>query len=282
MRGGGAVRIASRVLFVWLAITAILFSSAYAGTLDIVKQRGSLIAGVKADFPPFGFIDERAQRVGFDIDLAHEIAGVILHSPDKVQLVTVTSANRIPMLQTNQIDIVIASMTITAARREVIDFTVPYFCSGHLILVKADNSSITKFADLNGKKVATVQGATGDRVTALLAPQAQRITFGQNSEALLAFKEGRADAFVQDDVLLLAFAKQDPSLKVTGWPPQMPGPYGMGVRKGDSDLLASVNVALAQIRSKGIMSKLFDKWWGGGVAKNLLPPGRCPSELRLP
>ncbi len=275
------MRIIPRVLFVWFTISAIALASAYGGTLDTVKQRGRLIAGVKADFPPFGFIDEHGQRVGFDIDIAREIARVILGSPDKVELVTVTSANRIPMLQTNQIDIVIASMTITAARKETIDFAVPYFCSGHLILVKRDNTAIAKFADLNGKRVATVQGATGDRVTALLAPQAQRTTFGQNSEALLALKEGRADAFVQDDVLLLAFAKQDPSLKVVGWPPQMPGPYGMGVRKGDQDLLAAVNVALAQIRAKGIMGQLFNKWFGT-VAGDLLPPTKCPPELRLP
>jgi polar amino acid transport system substrate-binding protein len=252
-----------------------------AGTLDAVKQRGALIAGVKADFPPFGFMDEGGQRAGYDIDMAREIAQILLGSPDKVQFVTVTSANRIPMLQTTQVDVVIASMTITAARKEVIDFSVPYFCSGHLILTKASNTSIAKFSDLNGLQVATVQGATGDRVTSMLAPQAKRVTFGQNSEALLALKDGRVEAFVQDDVLLLAFAKQDPSLKVVGWPPQMPGPYGMGLRKGDKDLLGAINVTLAQIRTKGIYDKLFDKWFGG-VARNLLVPKACPAELVLP
>lgn len=252
-----------------------------AGTLDTVKSRDTLIVGVKADFPPFGFMDEAGQRAGYDIDIAREIARVLLGSVDKVRFVTVTSANRIPMLQTNQVDIIIATMTTTAARKEVIDFSVPYFCSGHLILTKASNSSIGKFADLDGLQVATVQGSTGDRVTLLLAPQAKRVTFGQNSEALLALKDGRVAAFVQDDVLLLAFAKQDPSLKVAGWPPQMPGPYGMGLRKGDKDLLGAINVSLAQIRAKGTYDKLFDKWFGA-VARNLLAPKACPAELVLP
>lgn len=266
------------VVFVLSLLLAV--SPALGGALDTIKQRGVLIVGVKGDFPPFGFVDERGQLAGFDIDLAREIARILLGSPDKVQLVTVTSANRIPMLQTAQIDVVIATMTITSARKQVIEFSVPYFCSGHLILVRRDNTTITRFSDLNGKRVATVQGSTGDRVVATLAPQAQRITFGQNSEALLALRDGRAEAFVQDDVLLLAFAKQDPSLKVVGWPPQMPGPYGIGVRKGETDLLGAINVALARIRSQGIYGKLTAKWFGE-FAKDLLPPTKCPPELRL-
>ncbi len=261
---------------------ALLFAATAfaAGTLDTVRQRGALVVGVKADFPPFGFVDERGQLQGFDIDLSREIARVVLGSPERVRLVPVTSANRIPMLQTGQIDAVVATMTITRARKEVVDFSVPYFCSGHLILVRRENTTINRFADLNGKRVATVQGSTGDRVVATLAPQAQRITFGQNSEALLALKDGRAEAFVQDDVLLLAFAKQDNTLKVVGWPPQMPGPYGIGVRKGDTDLLGAINVALARIRAQGVYTKLVSKWFGE-VAGQLLQPAKCPLELQL-
>jgi polar amino acid transport system substrate-binding protein len=261
-------------------LCVVVWGIAEAGTLDTVKQRGVIVVGVKADFPPFGYIDEAGQRAGFDLDISHELAKIILGSPEKVQFVTVTSANRIPILQTGQIDLAAASMTITAARKEVIDFTVPYFCSGHLIIVKKDTPNVVTFADLNGKTVATVQGSTGDRVTSLLAPQAQKITFGQNSEALLALKDGRAQAFVQDDVLLLAFAKQDPSLKVVGWPPQMPAPYGMGVRKGDTDLLGAVNVALARLRSQGIYGTLFRKWFAD-VARNLVAPAKCPAQLML-
>lgn len=269
-----------RKLLAALCVLSLAGSAFAAGTLDVVRQRGTLVVGVKADFPPFGFVDERGQLQGFDIDLSREIARVMLGSSERVRLVPVTSANRIPMLQTGQIDAVVATMTITRARKEVVDFSVPYFCSGHLILVRRDNTTISKFSDLNGKRVATVQGSTGDRVVAALAPQAHRITFGQNSEALLALKDGRAEAFVQDDVLLLAFAKQDNTLKVVGWPPQMPGPYGIGVRKGDTDLLGTINVALARIRSQGIHAKLVSKWFGE-VAGQLLQPAKCPLELKL-
>jgi len=255
-------------------------AAAPVSTLDAVHRRGVLIVGVKADFPPFGYIDERGQQVGFDVDLAHEVAAVVLGDPSRVKLRTVTSGNRIPMLLANDVDAVMASMTITQERKQTIDFTVPYFCSGHLILVKAADASINGFADLNGRRVSTVKGATGDAVTRVLAPRAERMTFDQNTAAVLALKDGRTDAFVQDDVLLLGLARQDPSLKVVGWPPQMPGPYGVGVRKGDKDLLGALNVALARLRASGVYDKMVAKWFGD-VAGRLLPPAKCPPDLRL-
>lgn len=248
--------------------------------LAAIQRRGAMIVGVKADFPPFGYIDERGQHVGFDIDLAHEVAALLLGDSTKVKLKTVTSANRIPMLRANEVDAIMASMTITQDRKRTIDFSVPYFCSGHLILVRRTNTSINTFADLNGRKVSTVEGATGDKVTWVLAPRAERKTFDQNSEAVLALKDGRTDAFVQDDVLLLGFAKRDPSLKVVGWPPQMPGPYGIGVRKGDEDFLGALNVSLARVRSSGMYDKMIAKWFGD-VAAKLVPPRKCPPDLRL-
>lgn len=264
-------------------LAAVLPSSVRAaptGTLDTIQGRGVLVVGVKADFPPFGYINERGQHVGFDVDLAHEVAGVMLGNPTKVRLRTVTSANRINTLLAGDVDAVMASMTITQAREKKIDFSVPYFCSGHLILIRARATSINNFHDLNGRKVSTVRGATGDTVTSILAPHAERVTFDQNSEALLALKQGRTEAFVQDDVLLLGFAKRDPSLRVVGWPPRMPGPYGVGVRKNDRDLLGVLNVALARIRASGVYQKMVAKWFGD-VAGNLLPPRKCPPDLRL-
>ncbi|HLW49049.1 MAG TPA: transporter substrate-binding domain-containing protein [bacterium] len=254
--------------------------AASGGGLEAVKRRGALIVAVKADFPPFGYIDGRGQLVGFDVDLAHEVARLVLGDAGKVKLITVTSANRIRLLQADQVDAVIASMTITRDRKQAIDFSVPYFCSGHLILVGAAGRSIHTFRDLNGHAVATVRGATGDDVTRVLAPRARRIVFDQNSEAVLALKRGRADAFVQDDVLLLGFAKQDPSLTVVGWPPRLPGPYGVGVRKGDRDLLAAANVSLARLRASGVYGKMVAKWFGD-IAAKLVPLGSCPPDLRL-
>src|SRR5216117_3062996 len=104
-------------------------------TLEIAKKRGKLIAGVKTDFPPFGTIDAAGKNVGFDVDVAHRFARALFNDENQVELVAVTSGNRIPFLQSGKIDIIIATVTITDERREVVAFSEPYFLSGSLLLV---------------------------------------------------------------------------------------------------------------------------------------------------
>lgn len=241
-----------------------------ADTLDEVKARGKLVAGVKADFPPFGYIDEKGQLAGFDIDIAREFARALFGDPGKVELVPVTSANRIPTLTSGKIDIILASMTILPERAEVIDFSQPYFLSGHVMLVPK-SSTLQKIQDLNGKTAITIQGSTGDKYTRELAPDAQRLTYQKTSEALLALKDGRGAALVHDDILLFTLVKTEPDLKVVGLPPVKEAPYGLGVRKGNPKWLAFVNERLTAMKKNGTYDALFRKWFGD-VADKLLKP----------
>lgn len=237
------------------------FTYALAGTLQDVKARGKLLAGVKTDFPPFGFVDEKGVNKGFDVDIAKALAKELFGKEEAVEFVGVTSGNRIAFLTTNKIDIILASMTITEERKKVIDYSIPYFMSGHLILVHKD-SKIEKYQDLAGKKVSTTQGSTGDIVVGELVPTAQRVKFQHNSEAIQALKDRRVEAFVQDDVLLLDLQKRNPELKIVGWPPFRPAPYGLGVRKGDKEWLEFVNATLTKMKKSGEYQKLWDKWFG--------------------
>ena len=242
----------------------ISFGEGFGGTLQEVKARGKLIAGVKTDFPPFGFVDEKGANKGFDVDIAKALAKG-LFGKEAVEFVAVTSGNRIAFLTTNKIDIILASMTITEERKKVIDYSIPYFMSGHLILVHKD-SNITKVQELAGKKVATTQGSTGDIVIGELVPTAERIKFQHNSESLQALKDRRVDAFVQDDMLLIDLQKRNPDLKIVGWPPFRPAPYGLGVRKGDKEWLDSVDATLTKMKKAGEYQKLWDKWFGEAKA----------------
>jgi len=254
------------ILLLVLGICSLLsFGETMAGTLQDIKARGKLLAGVKTDFPPFGFVDEKGVNKGFDVDIAKAIAKELFGKEDAVEFVTVTSGNRIAFLTTNKIDIILASMTITEERKKVIDYSIPYFMSGHLILVQKD-SSITKYQDLAGKKVATTQGSTGDIVTGELAPTAERIKFQHNSESLQSLKDRRVDAFVQDDVLLIDLQKRNPDLKIVGWPPFRPAPYGLGVRKGDKEWLDFVDASITKLKKSGDYQKLWDKWFGEAKA----------------
>ena len=156
-------------------------------TLEVVKKRGTLVAGVKADYPPFGYTDKDGQLVGFDIEIVNYMAkklGV------KVDLRPVTSANRIPMLANGTIDLLAASFTITTEREKVVDFTIPYFLSGGSFLVKR-GSGIKGYASLAGKTVTFTQGTPWEKKTLQEQPKAKSLVFQDKPQAVLAVKRAR-------------------------------------------------------------------------------------------
>jgi ABC-type amino acid transport substrate-binding protein len=149
-----------------------------------------------------------------------------------------------------------------------VDFSTPYFMSGQMILVRGDNK-LTKYQDLEGKKVATIQGSIGDIAIGQLVPNVERVRFEHNFEALQALKERQVEAFVQDYVLLSSLLQDSPGLKIAGLKPFRSTPYSLGVRKGDKEWLDFINSALATIAQSGESEKLLDKWFGE-EAKTLL------------
>jgi ABC-type amino acid transport substrate-binding protein len=250
-------------------VTLALAGQALAGTLDDVKKRGKLIAGVKTDFPPFGYVDSAGKNLGLDVDVAHLFAKALFDDENKVELVAVTSGNRIPFLQSGKIDIIIASVTVTDERRQVVEFSEPYFMSGGLLLVPK-NSPVKGVEDLAGKTVAVIQGAIQDKDIEQLAPKANRVKFGKVSEAVLAVKGGRADAFSQDDILILTLAKENPDMKAVG-KPFTPRPYGIAVRKGDVEFIKWVDGQLAKMKKDGTYDKLWKKYFGDVEAQLFKP-----------
>ena len=253
-------------------LTALLATAAVAdaqGTLETVKKRGKLIAGVKTDFPPFGYVDAGGKNLGFDVDVAHLFAKALFNDDSQVELVAVTSGNRIPFLQSGKIDIIIATVTITDERRQVVEFSDPYFLSGSLLLVPKA-STVKGLEDLAGKTVAVVQGAIQDKDVEQLQPKASRIKFGKVSEAVLAVTGGRADAYAHDDVLVLTLVKEHADLKAAG-KPFMPRPYGIAVRKGDTEFIKWVNGELAKLRRDGTYDRLWKKYFAD-VEGSLVKP----------
>ena len=202
-------------LSILVVISLFPFGDVVAGTLQDVRARGKLIAGVKTDFPSFGFLDKKGVNKGFDIDIAKAFSKEIFGNQKAVHFVSVTSENRIAFLNSGRIDLIAATLTITEERRRELDFSIPYFVTGHMILVRADRK-ITKYQDLAGKKVATIRGSTGDIAVGELVPDAERNKCERNVEALQALKEGRVEAFVQDFLLLYALLEKNPKLKMAG------------------------------------------------------------------
>jgi ABC-type amino acid transport substrate-binding protein len=237
--------------------------------LEGIKKRGKLIVGVKTDFPPFGSVDAGGKNEGFDVDVAYELGKRLLGDPSRVELVSVTSGNRIPYLQSGKIDIIVATVTVTDERRKVVEFSEPYFMSGELLLVPKA-SAINDVKDLNGKRVAVIQGAITDQDLAELAPQANRLKYGKVTEAVLALKAGHADAFAQDDILILKLAKDNPDLRVAG-KPFYPRPYGIAVRKGDTEFIGWVNAQLKAMHGDGSYERIWKKHLGEFEAHLIRP-----------
>jgi polar amino acid transport system substrate-binding protein len=238
---------------------AALTATAQESKLDVVKKRGTLIAGVKADYPPFGYTDQNGEIVGFDIRVMTYFAqklGV------KLDLRPVTSANRIPMLMNGTIDIVAASMTITTKREQVVDFSIPYVLIGTQFLVKKD-SGIGGWADLDGKTVVYTQGTPwGDKIKKEV-PSAKHLVFQDKPQAVLAVAQGKADAYVDDAAPLYVYVKQQGSgdLHVTG-EATIAMPMGLGVQPNDSKWRDFVNFTLVEMWNDGSYAAAYRSEFG--------------------
>lgn len=222
-----------------------------------IKQRGKLIAGVKFDTPPFGYLDAHNQPVGFDLDIVRLVAK---HIGVPVEFVKVTSPTRIPLLAAGNVDLVAASMTRTPERAKVIDFSITYFV-GHQSLLVAKDSTIKGTQDLQGKRVTVQQGTTLEQTIAKVAPGAQVMSFKDYDSAWLALAQGRADALTGSELILRGFMKNNPNFKIVG-KPFSSEPFGIGVRKGNAALLKEVNDTLKDAWQSGAYQKLYMQWFG--------------------
>jgi ABC-type amino acid transport substrate-binding protein len=129
-------------------------------SLQKVRARGKFTVGVPANEPPFGFVDEKEALKGIDIDIAKVLAKEIFGNEDKIDFLPVTFEKMLDLLKSGKIDILLSPLAINEKRKKEIDFSVPYFVSGHLIVVEKD-SRISRYQNLVGKSVAVIQGTTG-------------------------------------------------------------------------------------------------------------------------
>jgi ABC-type amino acid transport substrate-binding protein len=230
-------------------------------SLQKVRARGKLVAGVPANEPPFGFVDERGVQKGIDIDIAKVLVKGIFGNEEKVDFIPVTFETMLDLLKSGKIDILLSPLAINEKRKKEIDFSVPYFVSGHLIVVGKD-SRISRYQNLAGKNVAVIQGTTGEQIIEKLVPTAKRVQFQRNTDALKALKEHKVDAFVQLDVSIFYMEGKDRDLKVFDFQPIDPSPIGLGVRKGDKEWLDFINITLLKMMTTGEYRVLLEKWFG--------------------
>ena len=252
-----------------VADAATIASSTWASK---VKQAGTLRLGGTQTSNLFSLLNEKDGKIrGFDAGVAQLLTRYILGDASKFQFTQVNSSTREQVLINDQVDMVLATYSITPARAEKISFAGPYYTSQAGVLVKSNNSTIQSYNDLAGKKVATQAGSTGPAILAQFAPKATVQEFQTHQEALDALRQGRVDAYVTDHTLLLnALSLGTGDAKLAGAPFGAQDPYGIGLPKG-SDGAAFVNAFLKKIQADGTWAKLWTTSIGQRTGSTAVP-----------
>ena len=242
-----------------------LAGAAHADELASIMKAKVIKIAVPQDFAPFGSAGPDLKPQGLDIDMANLIAkelGV------KVEIVAVTSANRIPYLQTKKVDLVISSLGKNAERAKVIDFSDAYapFFSGVFGLKSLE---VTKAADLAGKTIGATRGAIEEQELTKMAPSSATVKrFEDNNATISAFVSGQVDLIATGNVVAAAISAKNPSRPAALKFLIQNSPCYVGMSKGEPALMAKINAIIAKAKKDGDLNKLSEKW-----LKNPLPPG---------
>ena len=259
-------KLSGRLAALTLACAALFSGAAQADALADIKKAGVIKIAVPQDFPPFGSVGRDLKPQGYDIDMANLIAkdlGV------KVEIVPVTSANRIPFLQTKKVDLVISSLGKNPDREKVIDFSSAYapFFSGAFGPADLKLSSV---AELAGKTVGVTRGAVEDLDLTKLAPAGADIKrFEDNNATISAYLAGQVQVMVTGNVVAAAIAEKGGPRKPEAKFVIKESPCYIGLNKNEPALLKWVNDFIAAKKKSGELNAISMKWLHAPLPANL-------------
>ena len=246
-----------------------------AGTyMAELQGKGRIVVGTKFDQPLFGQLNPASNKPeGFDVEVAKIIARKIFGagSDQKIEFIEAVSRNREPFLEENKVDIVIATYTITEARKQKIDFSRPYYIAGQDIMVKKANNTIKGVEDLNGKKVCSAKGSTSEKNLREKAPQSEPVLFDTYSECAQAMADGRVEAVTTDNVILLGIIEKNPDFKLVG-NPFTTEPYGIGMAKNRQGFKEFVDTTLEESFKDGSWKRAYETTVGKVAGPAPEPP----------
>lgn len=245
-------------------------------TLEKIDKSGALIIGTRTGSPPFAYVNKNNEWVGFSIDLVEKAILPALNKKlnKQIKLEKKESApnTRILLLTANTVDLIAETMTDTQARRESVDFSLTFFATGAQFLVKK-GSPIKGIQSIAGKRVAAQQGSTNARIIRERVPNAKLLEFPDQPAAFQALAQRQVEAYTNDGIQLAGLKAKAP--KPDDW--TVVGelfsyePYGMAMRRNDSDFRQVVNVGLMDAISSGLYFEIYDRWFG--------PKGEVPYPL---
>lgn len=219
-------------------------------------QDNVLRVGTDATFPPMEFVDN-GKRTGFDIELTEALAKSM---GKRVEWVDIDFKGLIPGLIAKRFDVAMSAIYITDERKKVVDFSDSYYAGGLVAMVKSDNSTIKKLADLDGKKVTVQVGTKSVGYLQQNFPKVQRVEVEKNQEMFALVDIGRADAAVTGKPAAYQYVRTRPGLKVLD-EQITTEEYGIALRKDTPELTKAINAALAKIKADGTYAALVKKWF---------------------
>ena len=237
-----------------------LSSVAQADRLEDIKSAGVLRVAAFDSNPPFGFVDEKTRQItGLDVDYAQALAeklGV------KLEIVPTNPANRVPLLTSNKVDLVLANFTITEERAKQIDFSIPYFASGQQFLAK--KGVLSSPEQLNDLRIGVDKGTTNEIVLRDKYPQARLIAYDDTPFAFTALRNGNVQAITQDGPKLIGLLANVPDKENYEIPPFSISDdlIGIGIPKGEENLKAFVDETLLALEEAGVAEKIYNTWFG--------------------
>lgn len=249
-----------------LLLGSSLFAPVFAADLlEEVKANGTLKVGLEGTYPPFNFQDENGQLTGFEVDLANALAeelGV------KAEFQPTKWDGILAALESKRLDVVINQVTISEERKQKYDFSTPYTLSGIQALTrKADADSIKSAADLAGKKVGVGLGTNYEQWLKENVPQADIRTYDDDPTKFQDLNVGRIDVILVDRLAAFEMVEKTGDRLAVAGDAFSRQESGIALRKGNPQLLAAIDAAIAKLRADGTLKKLSEKWFGADVTQ---------------
>ena len=230
-------------------------SAAGFRTLDEIKESGKVIIGVFSDKAPFGYVDDAGVYQGYDVEFANRLVADL---GTEVEWVATDPANRVPFLESNKVDIILANFTVTDERAEKVDFSLPYM-KVQLGVVSPESALIKSVDDLAGKTLIIVKGTTAESFFEQEYPDITLQKYDQYADAYNALLDGRGDAFSTDNTEVLAWAKENPGFAVGIDALGNEDTIAAAVAKGNETLLAFIDDEIESLAGEEFFHKAYEK-----------------------
>ncbi len=241
-------------------------SGATGSRLESVISSGTIRVAVLPDFPPYSVQNASGDFEGYEIDIANELAAAL---DVDLELVSTDGASRLPLLNSNRVDVNISSWTATNERAKAVGYTIPYFAAGASVLYSVDNP-IASYEDLAGLSVSVARGSTNDTIMTQDFPDTEVVRFETIADAIAALRAGQVDAAIEGRATVVQEAEGDDSLEAIDAPPLRPSFISMGAPQGDQVWINYLDNFIRNLNSSGTNAELYRKWLNDDLSE-LIP-----------